>query len=88
MRIMAVETIHPAKAHPSVSFTMEMVRPRYNPCFGYYDEPVEGEPIIRDGRMHPPQGPGCGIRLRTHIAARGDAAVQRTGGDRYVSIRE
>jgi L-alanine-DL-glutamate epimerase-like enolase superfamily enzyme len=30
----------------------------------YYDEMVEGEPILRGGHMHLPRGSGLGIRLR------------------------
>jgi L-alanine-DL-glutamate epimerase-like enolase superfamily enzyme len=44
----------------------------------YYDEMVEGEPILRDGHMHLPQGPGLGIRLRPEVMQRDDTVVTRT----------
>ncbi len=45
---------------------------------GYYAELVEGEPIIRAGAMHLPQGPGLGIQLRPDVLARPDAVVHRS----------
>jgi len=56
---------------------METTRVFYQ---GYYDELVEGAPILRDGHMYLPQGPGLGIRLRPAVLTRDDAAVQRTEG--------
>lgn len=47
----------------------------------YYDELVEGEPILRDGHLHLPQGPGLGIRLRPEVLSRDDATVKRTTED-------
>ncbi len=47
----------------------------------YYDEVVEGEPILRDGYLHLPQGPGLGIRLRPEVLSRDDATVKRTTED-------
>ena len=60
------------------AYIMETTRVFSDPRFGYYHELVEGEAIIRDGRMTLPQGPGLGIRLRPEVLTRDDATVQRT----------
>jgi L-alanine-DL-glutamate epimerase-like enolase superfamily enzyme len=54
---------------------METTRVFYE---GYYAELVEGEPIIRAGHLHLPQGPGLGIRLRPAVLERPDALVERS----------
>ena len=59
-------------------YIMETTRVFSDPRFGYYHELVEGEPIVREGRLHLPQGPGLGIRLRPEVVKRDDATVQRT----------
>lgn len=61
---------------------METTRVFYDASLGYYHELVEwaGPPLVRDGYLHPPEGPGLGIRLRSEVPGRPDATVQRTGG--------
>ena len=54
---------------------METTRVFYE---GYYAELVEGEPIIRQGHLHLPQGPGLGIRLRPTVLTRPDALIERS----------
>jgi galactonate dehydratase len=61
------------------AYIMETTRVFYDPRFGYYHELVEGEPLIRDGHLHLPQGPGLGITLRPEVRTRPDATIQRTG---------
>lgn len=60
------------------AYIMETTRVFYSERLGYYHELVEGEPIIRQGYMHLPQGPGLGIRLRPEVLQRPDATAQRT----------
>jgi L-alanine-DL-glutamate epimerase-like enolase superfamily enzyme len=57
------------------AYMMETTRVFYET---YYDELVEGEPILRDGAMHRPQGPGLGIRLRPAVFERSDLTIQRS----------
>jgi L-alanine-DL-glutamate epimerase-like enolase superfamily enzyme len=64
--------------HVPNAYIMETTRVFSDPRFGYYHELVEGEPILREGRMSLPQGPGLGIRLRPEVQKRDDATVQRT----------
>jgi L-alanine-DL-glutamate epimerase-like enolase superfamily enzyme len=56
-------------------YIMETTRVFYE---SYYDELVEGEPIIREGHLHLPQGPGLGIRLRPAVRERPDAVIERS----------
>jgi galactonate dehydratase len=44
----------------------------------YYDEIVEGAPIVRQGHLHLPEGPGLGIRLRPEVLERPDATIERS----------
>ncbi len=60
------------------AYIMETTRVFCDPRFGYYHELVEGAPILREGHMHLPAGPGLGIRLRPEVATRPDATMQRT----------
>ena len=60
------------------AYIMETTRVFYDERFGYYHELVEGAPIIREGHLHLPEGPGLGIRLRPEVPTRPDATVQRT----------
>ncbi len=62
------------------AYIMETTRVFYDARLGYYHELVEGEPIVRQGYLHLPEGPGLGIRLRPEVLARPDATVQRTEG--------
>jgi galactonate dehydratase len=57
------------------AYIMETTRVFYDT---YYSELVEGTPIIRQGYIHLPEGPGLGIRLRPDVSARPDATVQRS----------
>lgn len=57
---------------------METTRVFCDPRFGYYHELVEGAPILNDGHMYLPEGPGLGIRLCPEVATRPDATLQRT----------
>lgn len=47
----------------------------------YYDEMIEGEPILRNGHMHLPTGAGLGIRLRPGVFSRDDVTVKRSTSD-------
>jgi L-alanine-DL-glutamate epimerase-like enolase superfamily enzyme len=47
----------------------------------YYEELVDGEPILWDGFVHLPQGPGLGIRLRPDVVFRDDSVGRRTTVD-------
>ena len=57
------------------AYIMETTRVLYDP---YYAELAEGAPILRQGHMYLPQGPGLGIRLRPEVASRPDATCQRS----------
>jgi galactonate dehydratase len=56
-------------------YIMETTRVFYET---YYAEVVEGAPIVREGHLHLPEGPGLGIRLRPEVLSRPDATVQRS----------
>lgn len=57
------------------AYMMETARVFYET---YYDELIEGEPILRDGAIHRPHGPGLDIRLRPSVFERTDVTVERS----------
>ena len=57
------------------AYLMETTRVFYE---SYYDELVEGEPILADGQMHLPRGAGLGIRLRPEVLSREGTTVRRS----------
>ena len=56
-------------------YIMETTRVLYDP---FYAQLVEGTPILRQGYMYLPEGPGLGIRLRPEVLAWNDVAIQRS----------
>ncbi len=56
-------------------YIMETTRVLYDP---FYADLVEGTPILRQGYMYLPEGPGLGIRLRPEVMTRDDATIQRS----------
>jgi galactonate dehydratase len=57
------------------AYMMETTRVFYDT---YYGDLVDGAPILKNGHIHLPEGPGLGIALRPSVLERPDAVVQRT----------
>ena len=62
---------------PNVAIA-ETTRVFYDQRFGYYHELVDGHPIIKDGFMHLPQGPGLGITLKPEVRHRPGVECRRS----------
>ena len=69
-----------ASTHMSVSepnaLIQESVRAFYNG--GWYNEVSTALPIMENGYVRPPEGPGLGMELLPEVRKRKDAVVQRT----------
>lgn len=59
--------------HAPTAIFQESVRAFYS---GWYREVVDALPIIRDGMIRPPAGPGLGLALRKDIFSRPDVSVR------------
>jgi len=71
-----VATAHVMAAVPNTHL-METTRVFYET---YYSELVEPAPIIRDGCVELPDGPGLGVRLRPEVTERADIRIERVEG--------
>ena len=72
--VVYVASVHLALNAPN-ALLQESVRAYYS---GWYREIVTDLPAVRDGYIHPMDGPGLGTRLKPGIADRADAKVRRT----------
>ena len=61
--------------HTQNCFVQEMVRAFY---FGWYDEVVEGLPILDNGHLGVSQAPGTGVSLRPEVLSRPDCRRRLT----------
>ena len=62
--------------HEPNALIQESVRAFYNG--GWYNEVSTALPIMENGYVRPPEGPGLGMELLPELRNREDAVVQRT----------
>jgi len=68
-----IATAHVMAATPNIHL-METTRVFYE---GYYPELVDPAPVVRNGAVELPEGPGLGTRLRPKVFERPDIRVER-----------